>query len=80
MAFLFKDNLTEAHKGAKLVKELLEDLYLHQLPEDGDEYNKALINTYADSIRLVMSLEQTQNAQIQPIKLKEVKNGNTRHT
>ena len=63
MPSLSQDTLTEALKSAKRAKELLDELYQTQLPEEG-EFNKVLINAYGDSIKLEQSIETCLNIQV----------------
>lgn len=72
IAILTQDFLSEVHKGAKLVKELLEEKYFNQIPDEGAEYNSAVRRAFLSAGALLNDIETAQNASIQPIKL----NGN----
>lgn len=74
MSLTIKDNLSEAQKGQKLVKELMADLYYHQISDEGEAYNKAIMNAYGSVCKALMDIETAQNASIQPIKLNGGKN------
>ena len=67
MPNLKQDTLSEAQKGAKLVKELMADLYYHYIEDEGEEYNKAVANAYGDACKLLMSIETCQNASVQKL-------------
>jgi len=64
MSLFIKDTLSEAQKGAKLVKELLSELYYSSIDDEGENYNKAVANAYGSVCRALMDIETCQNASI----------------
>lgn len=58
-----RDILSEAQKGSKLVKELLEEMYQTIIQDEGEDYNKAVALAYGSAIKLVMDIETAQDAQ-----------------
>lgn len=64
MPDITQETLNAAKREAESVKERLGELYYQTLQEDGEQYNKALQNAYADACKLLMSIENVFNAQI----------------
>jgi hypothetical protein len=67
---LVQETLNAAKREAESVKERLGELYYQTLAEDGELYNRALQNAYADACKLVMSIDLMFNAQIDNQELK----------
>jgi len=71
MSLFIKDTLSEAQKGAKLVKELMADLYYHQISDEGELYNSSLRLAYGSAIKLLMDIETCMNASVQKLNKSE---------
>jgi len=69
MSLFIKDTLSEAQKGAKLVKELLAGLTFNQIQDEGESYNLSVKRAFLTSCNLLQDIETCQNASVQKLNL-----------